>query len=145
MTTTKYSEYLRQAKALIDTPEKWIQGVNFDLGKRCALEAIGSVCPPYGGWGDKDHDERYYGVSAYLTWALTGKKENRDISVVGYNDRKTTTHADIMALFDKAIALAESEEEPKRLWDDLVAAEANAPREPVEAEDPKLLEAGRKD
>lgn len=107
------AEQLRAAKALIDMPEKWTKG-EYARGKSggrvkalgrapvcfCALGALGRAgC----------HDPADIGFSEGATWlayqTLIRATPNR--MVFEYNDDPATTHADIMALFDRAIEAAE--------------------------------------
>jgi hypothetical protein len=97
--TNPVADVLRRAKALIDSPEKWGKGRGLcnpkDLGMDalCALTAVSTVTNGRGHWrAAVDALERSAGKAVYL-----------------WNDRPETTHADIMAGFDKAIALAEQE------------------------------------
>ena len=77
------------AKALIATPEKWGKGKYKHDGRRCALIAI-------------DHGGAGYAGHMALREALPG-----DFAcILAFNDHPDTTHADIMALFDRAIAAA---------------------------------------
>lgn len=85
------------AKALIDTPEKWGKG-SFDLGRGCycALGALG-VAQNGRPWGFTDLAAQHLIKSLPKGWA----------SVACFNDDFHTTHADVMALFDRAIEAAE--------------------------------------
>lgn len=91
----KNSELLRAAKARIDSPEKWWHG-EFPAkheGSTCAylaLTGIGGRC------------------ALRLLADAAGLSTNQEL--VEFNDAPTTTHADIMAMYDRAIALAEQEE-----------------------------------
>ena len=84
------------AKALIDTQEKWRQDGRYGLlsGSLCAEGACMTATRSYNQLVD------------FLYDALPGK--NRWKSVAEYNDDRRTTHADIMALFDRAIAAQET-------------------------------------
>lgn len=98
-------EDLIAAKALIDTPEKWIKGQYADHDCLCALGAarmafFGSLSGHNrraDGWSG-DHNP----VAMALDNALIDKWAAE--SVEHFNDHPDTTHADIMALFDRAIA-----------------------------------------
>jgi hypothetical protein len=93
MSTVK--ENLIAAKALIDTPEKWIKGSFHKAGCFCAVGALGMASngnPE--NWG---YDEREALLRALPVDAVA-------YSVALFNDDPDTTHADIMALFDRAIA-----------------------------------------
>lgn len=96
---------LRAAKALIDTPEKWVKGVDFTRTRRCAMAAIiDALGQPMGGY-------RFSECDRALCKALTIRKRRGSYPhpVVAFNDDLDTSHADILALFDRAIAAAEAE------------------------------------
>lgn len=80
------------AKALIDTPEKWCQGTaTAGYGARlCAIRAAGGAR-----YRNKD------AVAALKAALPIGEK-----SLPRFNDSPDTTHADVMALFDRAIEAA---------------------------------------
>ena len=98
-------ENLIAAKALIDTPEKWCQGgpgeVRGGQHTVCAYIAVGYAA--YFG----AHDV-YRALYRALPWwfRLTAPRWDQK-ALIWFNDRRQTTHADIMALFDRAIAAAE--------------------------------------
>lgn len=99
---------LRKAKALIDTPEKWGKGRFFDPETRCFC-ALGAAREGAGGdvsimGMPPDGYGRYQDVHLALYAALPVGF----ISVPRFNDAPSTTHADIMALFQRAIDAAES-------------------------------------
>jgi hypothetical protein len=88
------------AKALIDTPEKWGRGAGTWKGTLCALEALRQATHHTGGMSQMP------GWRA-LRDALPDESHFKQQSYVGgYNDDPATTHADIMALFDRAINAA---------------------------------------
>lgn len=97
------SQILRKAKALIDTPEKWTQGAFARDAKGRGVEThdVKAVCfCSAGALGKVNHDgpnEPY----EYLTRSFGG-------GLVVFND--THTHAEVMAKWDEAIALAEADE-----------------------------------
>lgn len=93
-------ENLIAAKALIDTPEKWGKGdYETSPGCYCVLGAIAAAT---------GHDPE----EPWLDLPLTIRKQLKlammddaaDMDLCDYNDHPDTTHADIMALFDRAIA-----------------------------------------
>jgi hypothetical protein len=86
-------ENLIAARALIDTPEKWVQGAFEDGGGLCAIGACGVVTT-----GDP---QNWQPAERAALLAFVPAEVG---SVMLYNDADTTTHADIMALFDRAIA-----------------------------------------
>jgi len=97
MATVK--ENLIAAKALIDTPEKWGKGPNGidppPCGK-CVMNACNAAA-------DRTAVEfELYGVLRDAL--LDGDWHNQSLPLAAFNDHPDTTHADIMALFDRAIA-----------------------------------------
>lgn len=104
------SEVLRRARDLIDTPEKWCQG---DLGGNGSYCAVGACKLALG--MDLRDPILFNGILDVL----------RELEVVmrmwpsEFNDAPHTTHADVMAAFDEAIAEAEAQEQPTPLADEL--------------------------
>lgn len=96
MATVK--ENLIAAKALIDTPEKWGKEEYLDKlsGCMCAYGAIGVTLNTTSWLTAEDSAE-----ASALEDALD---ECWGRNVAAFNDAPDTTHADIMALFDRAIA-----------------------------------------
>lgn len=96
---TSVKENLIAAKALIDTPEKWIKGELHEVvGARhcyCIYGALAQVVRT-------EEDD------AGVVGALRAVAPHRYLSV--FNDAATTTHADIMALFQRAIDAEEAKE-----------------------------------
>lgn len=98
----KPSEILRKAKALIDTPEKWTQkvyardsndnDVSYAANSACKFCSLGAL--------HRTSD------NLYLAMDYLGKRFGTFID--NYND--THTHAEVMAKWDEAIALAEADE-----------------------------------
>lgn len=103
MTTVK--DNLIAARALIDTPEKWIRDRIENAGCFCAMGAIAEATRTQRGGVWTSETAEY----AALRDALP---EGGTRSVPTYNDNRSTTHADIMALFDRAIE-AETTKETK--------------------------------
>ncbi len=86
-------ENLIAAKALIDTPEKWGKGAyEPSPGCFCILGALFEASGRQTAYGAP-----YDAIERQLPW---GNKSG----IVKFNDAPETTHADIMALFDRAIA-----------------------------------------
>ena len=82
------------ARALIETPEKWMKGPWPEDGRMCVLRAVEKVCG------------LAYGEGPY---SPVGKalQDQLGVDAIGpYNDLPTTTHADVLSLFDRAIAAA---------------------------------------
>jgi hypothetical protein len=91
MATVK--ENLIAARALIDMPEKWGKGSYQEGGCHCAIGAVLKV-------------QGLLGISCFAgdeENALKAALPTLDM-VEHFNDHPFTTHADIMALFDRAIA-----------------------------------------
>jgi hypothetical protein len=90
---------LKAAKALIDTPEKWAKGAWLhDDGTRCAEGACIATT------GGRTWSPLFDNLIAQLPpeWIATGNP------IVRFNDDDATTRADVLALFDRAIAAAEA-------------------------------------
>lgn len=101
MATVK--DNLIAAKALIDTPAKWIKGTSELDGCFCAIGALNRISPPLGHYDDLTPPDPAYE-------ALVSALPDGECFVARFNDEPATTHADIMDLFDRAIA-AQSEAE----------------------------------
>jgi hypothetical protein len=91
------------AKALIDTPEKWGKGSGLRGPLRPQRCAIHAACDMSAGslW-------REDAVVDALTAALPTGFLGRLLALADYNDDPSTTHADIMDVFDRAINAAEA-------------------------------------
>lgn len=89
------------ARALIDTPEKWCKGA-FELdGHLCALGALrkattGSARLPNAAPGEF---VRYIRARMWIESKVSSGVEH-------FNDDPATTHADVLAMFDRAIEAA---------------------------------------
>jgi hypothetical protein len=84
---------LKAARKRIENPENWIKG-SFRVGQRyCLVGALTSV--PY-------LDLTY----KLLQRCVPKRYPTTKSKLAAYNDHPSTTHKDIMALFDKAIKLA---------------------------------------
>lgn len=99
-------ETLRDAKALIDTPAKWTQHADArrsdDSPCRYANPDAVCFCIVSAVWraSGSPLSKAFYVVK----WQA--KKEGRQ-RVWQFNDHPDTSHNDVMAFFDRAIALAE--------------------------------------
>lgn len=100
------------AKALIDTPEKWRQDSETLYSGCCAVIATNRVA------GSMDEaKKRGLWLALYNELpkpfkerpAIRGDMDWSGVMVGDFNDADSTTHADIMALFDRAIAAAEAQ------------------------------------
>ena len=95
--TTK--EVLIAAKALIDTPEKWCKGSYQTIdGRYCAVGAADTASPPVLAVREEVYDAL---VDTMPRWYIS-----RRYIASSFNDARKTTHADVMAWFDRAIAKA---------------------------------------
>lgn len=100
MATVK--ENLIAAKALIDTPEKWGRGHYEADGCLCALGAARKAFfgtadfSRLDGWSG-DRNPVAQAIKCHLSPVWHG-------CVDEFNDARSTTHADVMDLFDRAIA-----------------------------------------
>ncbi len=97
--------WLRQARANISDPTRWIKGRAFsydadnNTSGMCALGAIGCIV-------NVDYDA----VGSCLLRVLPCPQSIPRIShVAGFNNAPATTHADVLALFDRAIAARRKE------------------------------------
>jgi hypothetical protein len=91
-------EVLREARGLIDTPEKWCKGIMRSGGRRCAVGAVSDVT---GGEMRMRHSEAD-GAFRALECAAGGRRVHL------LNDDPKTSHADVIAVFDRAIAAEEA-------------------------------------
>ena len=96
---------LRQARARIAN-KGWTQGAWDNAeGCACALGAIRLSCniiAPYGQTLTYDYDHRDYDLAASTEDHF--KKVNHIFNIIEWNDAVSTTKADVLAAFDKAIA-----------------------------------------
>lgn len=93
------------AKTLIDTPEKWLKGALSDSQETCfcAMGALGHS----GGFGLVSSDENPEMASLIANIPSHFSKIGSKHRLAEFNDHPDTSHADIMALFDRAIMKAE--------------------------------------
>lgn len=98
-------ENLKAARALIDTPEKWHQGwYESESGCLCTLGALAKAVlgkTDNVRWCEPELSTAQRALEAELPkyWKARG--------VATFNDSPRRTHADIMALFDRAISATE--------------------------------------
>lgn len=98
MSTPTTADVLRRAKALIADPEDWCQGYregwDGDRWRRCAVGALGAA-------------KADLGLLCFNApnRALCDAMPKTYYAVAEFND--ASTHADVMALYDRAIAAAE--------------------------------------
>lgn len=101
--TTKHSELLKRARALIDAPEKWTQDASRrDFGGKLAFCMSGALQSSFG-----------FGIVNDPTYSKLYQRlhdaAGKPCSIEGWNDARYRTHAEVMACFDRAIATAEAE------------------------------------
>ena len=110
MTPTEIAALLRKARAKIEQPECWTKGANArdKQGRRIDSE--------------KSPKAACWCANGAIFWAAPDKREAHQLLrilqlhasvttllyVHSFNDDPTTTHADILALFDRAIAAQEA-------------------------------------
>lgn len=111
---------LRAAREKITDPKNWFKGNWFqtndgletedaDVGNICCMCAIGAVAcvtglnPKY--TFSAPRDENAWAALDQATRELTN---SRFSDIVDYNDRTETTHEEILAVFDRAIANEEA-------------------------------------
>lgn len=126
MTTATPSQILRKARKLIADPEHWTQGsyareaqngasttIASDRARCfCSIGALERAAFDTSGyrllWNPRQVGS-YRAARACLFDALADIAPSFPV-VVSFNDDLDTTHADVLALFDRAIALAEDKE-----------------------------------
>lgn len=86
------------ARALLDGADRWCQHKLYNNGGRCVLGAI------YG--TDANLQDNVTG-DVVGAWRILNNLTNNDI--VSFNNAPNTTHADVLALFDRAIAARRAE------------------------------------
>lgn len=103
--TQSPADILRKAKALIATPDKWHRGDFFagfkdqepdleDVPRGTPADIWGAVALAYGAWGVTPADE-----------ALEAATPKGFCDIHDFNDDPKTTHADVLALFDRALGV----------------------------------------
>jgi len=101
---------LRRARKLITDPKRWIKGAFTRKVKRvqcyCGLGAIAKAA------GVKIKSEQHLSNELrlpdeyYAAHALLNRAAHFACFFASYNDREDVTHADVLAVFDRAIELA---------------------------------------
>lgn len=95
-TNEEIKETLIKAKEIISDPDKWIKDNYYDPDREgcyCSLGALGMA-----------EDGHPSGFSFSLKYYLSEGLPEGLYSVADFNDDPETTHSDVMAMFDKAIA-----------------------------------------
>lgn len=103
----KSSEQLRAGQALIKDPNKWIKGqfINYINGKFCMIGALYAACP------GRTIDEMNNRDAAVDFLGDSIPNGNRKFGIPFFNDHPSTTHAEIMKVYEDAIKLAEEVED----------------------------------
>lgn len=109
------AEVLKAAREIVAKPDGWHKGTwSFDGGTCfCSLGAISHVCapdvPPGDYWFDGDADEVGH-LAASVLCEAEGLAGIYCDSVPEWNDDEDRTQPEVVAAFDKAIALAEAQQ-----------------------------------
>lgn len=112
MTTNTTADTLRKAKALISDPVNWNQDGSYIRGEPLGEETGEGTCMCVYGAVMVAHgiSNPWYSRSLLKDALEEAALEVNQGSVHEYNDSTSTTHEDIMELFDRAIELAEEQE-----------------------------------
>ena len=102
--TITEADVLRRAKALIGRPESWCKGMFRTEMKYCARGAITNAVVDLEQMGAKRIAHLVPRAEQLLSRAIAKK------NIEQWNDSPFTLHADVIAAFDRAIALAEAGE-----------------------------------
>lgn len=108
----KPSIILRNARKLVEAPSRWWQdtpsGTQIPRDKHCAMLAISRTVRRVasGALSRRAEMDLFESSRDYLTRAIPLSLENF-VSV--WNDARERQHSEVVAAFDRAIALAESE------------------------------------
>lgn len=102
------SEILRKAKGLIDSPEKWHHGpqARGSKGERCIGCALTKAFGSEISFVSAEIQPLFKLFDAANGWSAG----TAGMGLINFNEHPSTTHADVMAAFDRAIALAEKDE-----------------------------------
>ena len=101
------AELLYEARAVIDTEDKWTQGAlarNAGGQELVSVLSPGAVCYCAGGAIAVAFGERYPDGSSPVWLALEAVISG---VIPTWNDKPERTHAEVLAAFDKAIEVAE--------------------------------------
>ena len=97
---------LKQARDLLSKRGKWLQGSLYDKskGSYCAMGVLEAVIV-----GEENVGVRSPARGSGYRSALSLLNSVADGDVVEFNDKKGRRKKDVLAIFDKAIALSESQ------------------------------------
>jgi hypothetical protein len=101
---SQLAEDLKAAKALIADPARWCKGIA--RNQNCTMYAVSVVA------GQGSGAYRFTRCDEALRQALPRTIQlpfGGAHPIVAFNDAPETTHADVLALFDRAIAAAEAQ------------------------------------
>ena len=111
------SEMLKEAKKLIEDPNRWMKGAFAMLKNGKKIGNDRDVCVPgnhqimcycaVGAYIRTCNDEAWGDSPGYL---YLNRAAEGYFGIITFNDFPRTTHTDVMDMYDKAIALAEAEE-----------------------------------
>lgn len=104
----KESEILIKARALIEKPESWIKhtAARGKSGKSVNPNGRAAICFCAVGAYTRISGHECIGMPMFN--AL--KERNWKYAISAYNDAFTTTHEDVLSLYDRAIEIAEEKE-----------------------------------
>lgn len=101
-------EQLKAARELISDHDRWTKGESARNaeGRRVDADDAAAVCWCAEGALQKFQGLEIWGSGAYQALRKAGQSSSaaRPFSVWSFNDRIATSHADVLALYDKAIA-----------------------------------------
>lgn len=108
---------LTASKNRISTPERWTKGTAARSvhGRKVAVTSKRAFCFCAVGAVERETqgiDDGYRSAIELLNLAVETPLPFAMHEVVAFNDLGATTHADVMALFDRALALAELRDQP---------------------------------
>ncbi len=129
----KKSEFIEKMIEVIPTPETWCKHQSENAAQqRCIVGAAYRVLST-----TRSTTHLYFQVLEEICIAIYGSPVDNHLAVTGFNDRATTTHADVLTMLHRAIHNArqwEDAKESKQQWDDLVHADQTADQVNVEKE-----------
>ena len=110
---TDTADVLRKARALIEEPDHWIKVYGCTDRAGNPVEAYSEAACCFCIWGALSHVTKNTFKAHELAALVTGHPyEDKDYYTpwVDWNDAPERTHSEVLAAFDKAIALAEQDQ-----------------------------------
>ncbi len=109
---TDIADSLRSARSMIDTPEKWAsqEHERFRDRRICIVDALYAAAARNSVAARvslPEHLSTYQQMKALIGAEIAENHGPYLIPIPVWNDQPTTTHQDVMSVFDKAIAKAE--------------------------------------